>query len=262
MPNPPGFLSRQRVFVLTEQDERDISAALRAAFPSLVFVATNCLHTTVYTSENDYTEDPPGPGPVLPLNDTLVSLPAVEHIRGYLLEPDWEPGWRHRKILRSEREIWRPILSNEPRLWFEYQDSWFGHGDDHWRSSAGRVWAWYPREDKECARFVSAVMRTFTKFCTNALDPVYDDTGEWHSYESPRTIWAGRGAVEWCTTDPMRRIAGHLRPQGSVGAPVPRHYWSYGSCKNKEAAVNYAAVTQALAELKVDGRKKRRDANN
>jgi hypothetical protein len=188
---PPKYRRRGREVVMRLSDARDFTAALKAAFPSIVFAVEDRF------------------GPTLTYYPSLDSLSdkRFEIFTCWIPRPRWKPRWvlysRHDPELGYE-------FANLPAKFFWFQRSL---GLDRFTTPGGRrieyytngqVMATYDVNDREVRAFVDKVYRLLGKLTTNKFALVDSETGKKVDRISHWHFWGGHHALDECRKRPNR----------------------------------------------------------
>jgi hypothetical protein len=250
MPHPKRRdFSKQRLLLLAAEDELQVTKALRARWPQVIFVPSN------YDDEISLglggSGFQSGPKPELRLLTGLTAPGGVDGVRVWLPPNGWRPVWKAVDCKGDWRGDRQYVIANEPELECIYDRSIFPR-TDNWDSTAGRIWAWYHRGDKEHLAFLNAVWRLVAKFTTNIVDVVYHDTGHVRRHAEKQSCWIGFHALDWARADPVRRLDHNMRPVGSPGAPLPREVWRAARCEHPWQAPDYEEYKGWCRTLGID----------
>jgi hypothetical protein len=251
MPHPKRRdSSKQRQLLLAAEDELQVTEALRARWPQVIFVPSN------YDDEASLglggSGFQSGPKPELRRLPGLTAPAGVDGVRVWLPPDNWRPVWKAEDCKGDWRGDRHYVIDNEPELECIYNRSLFGGAITPWDSTAGRIWAWYERSNKEHLAFLNAVWRLVAKFTTNTFDIVYHDTGHVRAHAQKQFCWAGFHALDWARADPVRRMDQNMRPVGSPALPVPRQGWRAAHCEHPRQASDYEEYRELCRTMGVD----------
>ena len=203
--------SKVRAVLMDRVDAAEFSAALRAAFANIQYLADD------YTGQKLAAKAPGAVGRIKPKSLLIyrTGLDDIEEKRFWVWvePPGWRPQWE-RWTDHSGRKIWR--LSNEPKLKFHFDRSFVGSAFPH-NMLEGRIWATYASSDAEQRSFLNKVWRLSEKLTSDWLDALKNDGEHW--FTGKTGLWVGRHALRWCAASPKRRLAGHYRPPST---PQPK----------------------------------------
>jgi hypothetical protein len=242
--DPRRLLSKTQSLLLHPDDVAAIQAALLVRWPGLMFVPHRLGDGWIIAPEGAYVRR--WQKPVLSCAEGL-DAPDVFTVLAWLPPPGWEPSWREVPD-RDNPGATAWALANQPSLYFVFDRSTFGWPEVE-RSSAGRIWAWYNKADRDHVAFLNAVWRVFDRFVTRVVDLVYDDTGRVQQAAMKQPLRIGPRALDWAKADPVRRLDQHLRPAGSPAVPLPPERWRARACEHPEQAKDYATYAAALRSL-------------
>jgi hypothetical protein len=182
---PPKYRRRGREVVMTLEDERDFTAALKAAFPTIVFAV-----------EDEF-------APSLTYVPSLDSLgdKKLEIVTCWIPRPRWKPRWVRRRPRDPDSSC---NLTNLPAKYFLYIRS---KGLDRFTTpggrriefyDAGRILAHYDVNDRDVRAFVDKVYRLLGKLTTNKFALVDSETGAKVDRISDWMFWGGHHALDEC----------------------------------------------------------------
>lgn len=195
--------SKSRQLVMDREDADAFSRVLLEAYPRIRFVPFEYWRRWI-GGEGHPWEDLKPPHLDLQYFDSLGD-PSEWRFRAWVEPKGWQPDWQG----PNENGIW--VIKNQPHLQFVFERG-MTIPPEHTNLQAGRVWAYFGKDDREYRAFLNRLWRILAKMTTNSLLLVDRETKELRGPTVRCTTWAGPHAIAWCREDPMRTLDSDLRP--------------------------------------------------
>jgi hypothetical protein len=231
--------SSRRRFLFTDSDLDAFTVVLRSAWPRLR-ITTFHAPDKLRLRDDVWLEDVEAWLNPYPDLGSLVPTPEDKTLIMWDEPADWRPDWRAYRIWGPDGKTpeTRFRVANYPSPLAVCQfESHRPHEEPG--PHEGVFWSVWGASNAEQTRRIGKFWRLLTRFATNRIDWVFDDTGSIKITSHAQSIWIGPGALEWCRADPVRRTVRIGRPADSPAAPLPREMWQAWNCERPEQAPDF-----------------------